>query len=337
MLKIPITLDELKFIDNYSFFDNKLFQTHPIQFLTLAGSISYGTNNENSDIDIRGIFIETPDELLSLQKRQTHFIDPITDTILYSLQEFITLLCSCNPNIIELLGTNKEHIIYETELMKSLRENTHLFLSKHAYLTFAGYANAQLRRLENALAHDEYDAYDKEQHILKTVKYELSRTENDFKLLNDKNEYHLYIDNNENNEPEIFADLKLSHISLRKLAARTNQLHATIKNFDKLNHRNRKKDTNHLNKHAMHLIRLFYTGIDILKNGIIRTYRPPEELALLKDIRNGFLPYDTIFKLTNELEQEIQKAAETSKLPDEPDMNKINKWLKDTYIQLFFS
>ena len=325
-----ISLETLKKDKQYSFLFTE-FNNNPIQYLTLAGSISYGTNNENSDIDIRGFFLESIEELLSLQTRREHYAEPITDTVLYSLQNFVTLLTSCNPNVIELLGVKKEHILYESLLAKSLRQNSSLFLSKKAYFTFIGYATAQLRRLQNALAHDTYDAEDKEKHILKTIEYELQRSENDFKMLNKNHYYKLYIDKSIDNIPEIFCDLKFNHISLRDLANRINQLHATIRNFDKLNHRNRKKDDNHLNKHAMHLIRLLLTGIDILNNGIIRTYRPNDELKLLREIRAGLVPFNDVFSLANELESKIKVAYNQSSLPENPNMNQINNWLISTY------
>lgn len=59
-----------------------------------------------------------------------------------------------------------------------------------------------------------------------------------------------------------------------------------ISTYDKLNHRNHKKDDNHLNKHAMHLIRLYLMCLDILENGDIVTYRE-KDLDLLMSIRKG--------------------------------------------------
>ena len=45
-----------------------------------------------------------------------------------------------------------------------------------------------------------------------------------------------------------------------------------IRDYDKIGKRNKKKDDNHLNKHAMHLIRLFMMAIDILEKGEIRNF-----------------------------------------------------------------
>ncbi len=49
-----------------------------------------------------------------------------------------------------------------------------------------------------------------------------------------------------------------------------------VKDYSKLNHRNSKKDELHLNKHAMHLIRLLVTGTEILEGKGVNTYREKE-------------------------------------------------------------
>ena len=48
-----------------------------------------------------------------------------------------------------MLGSKPEHYIKLTDAGKFLLDNKKLFLSKLAIHTFGGYANAQLRRLEN--------------------------------------------------------------------------------------------------------------------------------------------------------------------------------------------
>ena len=59
-----------------------------------------------------------------------------------------------------------------------------------------------------------------------------------------------------------------------------------VRDYDKIGKRNKKKDDNHLNKHAMHLVRLFMMAIDILERGEIKTHRK-DDLPLLLSIRNG--------------------------------------------------
>lgn len=52
-----------------------------------------------------------------------------------------------------------------------------------------------------------------------------------------------------------------------------NDMTNVLGTYEKLNHRNHKKDDNHLNKHAMHLVRLYLMCLDILEKEDIITYR----------------------------------------------------------------
>ena len=108
-----------------------------IILLTLGGSHAYGTNNENSDLDVRGCALNSKMQILT------------NDTTIYSFNKLISLLSNCNPNTIEMLGNKPEHYLYVSGIGKELIDNAHLFLSKRAAYSFGGYATAQLRRLDN--------------------------------------------------------------------------------------------------------------------------------------------------------------------------------------------
>ena len=331
---IPAEFKNILNSDEYSFLHSDRFKYTPIIYLTLGGSKAYGTNNENSDTDIRGAFIESPYSLLTHDTSiDDQFNDVPTDTVLYSLRKFIKLLTSCNPNVIEMLGTKDEHILFMHPIGKLLRENSELFLSKRAYMTFAGYATAQLRRLENALARDQYDQSDKEKHILKSLNAEKLLTDKAFKDLNKNNNLELYIDDSkrEDVDKEIFVNMHIENVPLRYAIAKFNGMNNMLRNYDKINHRNRKKDENHLNKHAMHLIRLYLMGIDILDKKEIHTYRDKEH-DLLMSIRNGEMPFADVFKLQKQLEEKMDHIFMTSDLPDEPRTKDINDLMFKIYI-----
>lgn len=74
---------------------------------------------------------------------------------------------ACNPNVIELLGTKEEHQLFKNDIAKSLSQNKKIFLSKKAFYSFAGHANAQLRWLESALAGE---GTNKNKHIVDSFK-----------------------------------------------------------------------------------------------------------------------------------------------------------------------
>ena len=119
-----------------------------IILLTIGGSYAYGTNNENSDIDIRGCALNTKMQILTNQNFEQR-VDVNTDTTIYAFNKLISLLSSVNPNTIELLGNKPEYYFYVQPIGQELLDNSHLFLAKRAVYSFGGYASQQIRRLSN--------------------------------------------------------------------------------------------------------------------------------------------------------------------------------------------
>lgn len=79
-----------------------------IMVLTLGGSHAYGLDKEDSDLDIRGIALNSKEEIL-LGNDFEQIVNVETDTTLYSFNKMIQLLTSNNPNTIEILGCKLEH------------------------------------------------------------------------------------------------------------------------------------------------------------------------------------------------------------------------------------
>lgn len=273
--------------EEYKFLQEDEHLGKHIILLGLAGSYSYGTNNENSDIDVRGVMLNRKSDLIGLTEYE-QYVDNNTDTVVYTFNKMIQLLLSCNPNTLELLGLQPQHYLYLNDIGQSLLNNTGLFLSKRAIQSFGGYADAQLRRLENALARDAYPQSEKEQHIFRSVKNAMYDFMKRYKKF-DNGSLKIYIDRaiNPDFDTEIFIDSSLTHYPLRDYKNIWNEMNNIVKDYDKIGKRNRKKDDNHLNKHAMHLVRLFMMAIDILEKGEINTYRKAEHELLLK-IRKGY-------------------------------------------------
>lgn len=318
--------------ESYNFLQSNEHLGGHVILLGLAGSYSYGTNNENSDIDVRGVTLNRKSDLIGLTSFE-QYADTQTDTVIYGFMKMITLLLNCNPNTIELLGLNPEHYLYLHPLGQELIDNAHLFLSKRAIHSFGGYADAQLRRLQNALARDSYPQSEKEEHIYNSVKnamYDFCGRYESF----ENGAIRIYTDKAVNPEldTELFVDTTLTHYPLRDYQNIWNEMHNIVKNFDKLGKRNHKKDDNHLNKHAMHLIRLFMMAVDILEKGEIRTYRG-EEHSLLLAVRGGeYQKSDGTFRkefyeLLNDYEKKLDYAAAHTTLPDEPDMKRVQEYV----------
>lgn len=117
-----------------------------ISYLTYAGSIAYGTNTETSDVDIRGFYRETIGDIITGKSKDT-IQDNRSDTVIYSLRKFVRLCRNANPNVLELLGTKDEHIIFINEVGRLIRDNREMFYSKKIFHTFGGYANSQRRKI----------------------------------------------------------------------------------------------------------------------------------------------------------------------------------------------
>lgn len=224
---------------------NSLLQDNII-LLGYSGSIAYGTNLPSSDIDIRGAALQSPRDILLNQYFEQR-IDIKTDTTIYSLEKFCSLLASNNPNTLELLGLKPEHYLYIAPAARPILEHPQWFLTKKVQKSFGGYVYAQKKRLMNGLD---------------------------------------------------------------------------------------RKEKAKLCKHMMHIVRLLYTGIDILKYGTIITYREKEH-ATLMSIRNGDYLMENgdidekYFQLVEMLQEEFDYAASITHLPEKPDSKQIISYIYD--------
>jgi len=117
-------------------------------FSCLTGSHAYGTSDEHSDIDIRGVFIAPREYLLGISKRVEQ-LEGEEDTAIYSLPKFLKLAGDCNPNIIELLFIPDENVIVSNWKWNEIKENRLHFVSKKARHTFSGYASQQLHKIKS--------------------------------------------------------------------------------------------------------------------------------------------------------------------------------------------
>ncbi|GAA3969042.1 nucleotidyltransferase domain-containing protein [Mucilaginibacter dorajii] len=109
----------------------------------ISGSTAYNLNVPGSDIDKKGIFILPQKELYGFD-----FTDQVAnesnDEIYFEIKRFLELLTKNNPNILELLSTPSEFVLYRHPLMDLIRPED--FLSKLCLDTFAGYAQTQIKK-----------------------------------------------------------------------------------------------------------------------------------------------------------------------------------------------
>ena len=258
-----------------------------IILLTLGGSHAYGMDKEDSDVDVRGISLNSKSDIL-LGADFEQVVDVDTDTTVYSFNKMIQLLTSNNPNTIEQLGCLPQHYFYLSEIGKELLDNRKMFLSQICVHTFGGYASSQLRRMSNKAARLVSQA-ENESYILKSIDNARYEFKNRYYPFEDDNDLKLYIDKSaqEGYDSEIFMDVRLNHYPLRDWAGMWNEMKTIVSSYNKFGRRNEKAVAHDkLGKHMAHLIRLYMMCIDILEKEEIVTYREKEH-DLLMNIRNG--------------------------------------------------
>lgn len=142
-------------------------RSHTI-LLAVSGSRAYGTHHAGSDVDVRGVAIEPfasmvgigkPFEQADSPEDVAPFASDLTpeeqaivartklEGSVYALRKFARLAADCNPNILDVLFCRDAELRWLTPLGERLRAHRDLFLSARARHSYAGYANAQLKRI----------------------------------------------------------------------------------------------------------------------------------------------------------------------------------------------
>lgn len=319
--------------EEYNFLHTNPHLGDNIILLGLGGSYAYGTNNENSDIDIRGIYLPSREEILcgGFGGISEQVVNEVTDTTIYGLGKIVNLLSNINPNVIEMMGLDEDQYLLLKPEGKLLIDNAHLFLSKKCANSFGGYANAQLYRLTQKSAHS-MSQEGLEKHILKTMEFMRTDFTKRYPTM-PEDSINLYIDKSEQEtmETEIFMDVKLTHYPLRDYCGMWNELKNVTSEYTKIGKRNQKAlEHAKIGKHMMHLVRLYLMCFDILEKEQIITHRVADH-DMLMDIRNGKYITENndvvseFFEMVDEYEKRLQYDIENTSLPDKPNYKEIKE------------
>lgn len=304
----------------YSFLKTNPHLGDNIILLGLGGSHAYGTDIATSDWDWRGVATRTAKDILT-GKDFEQVTNNVTDTTVYSFDKIIKLLCSCNPNTIEMLGLKPEHYLYVSPAGQLLLDNADLFLSKRAVNSFGGYAMAQLNRLSNksGRANDE---------IVQNEARSLQKAINGLKLSDTT--VSAKVEQCESS-PLIILQGVWYLDDFVKLYQVVDNVHTDYRNSTR---NNKAVEHGKLNKHMMHLCRLYFMAIDILRDGKIVTYREKEHDFLMdvrngKYLENGTTPTKEFMNIVADMEKQMKDAAEKSELPDKPDQDRVDALVAD--------
>lgn len=332
-------------------------------FEVISGSRAYGLSLPTSDTDIKGVFVLPQNSFYGLDYTP-QVNDAKNDEVYYELGRFVALLYKNNPNILELLNTPEDCILYEHPLFKKLVPA--LFLSKQCKDTFAGYAMSQIKKARG-LNKKIMNPMDKKrkgvldfcyvQHAQGAIELKDWLTKQGWvqescglvNIPHMKDIYGLYYDTNQAysfqgiTRPKTVDTIVLS--SIPKEAEQTAVLYFNKDGYKKyckdykqywdwVEKRNdsRYENTiahgkNYDAKNIMHTFRLLDMAEEILSTGKINVRRPNR--AALLEIRKGMFEYTTLMERAEEKVARIEQLYATSLLPKMPNKMQIEQVLID--------
>lgn len=118
-------------------------------FRCVIGSRAYGLEDEQSDIDYRGIFLPPADLQWSLYGVPNQIECDETQEQYWELQRFLVLALKANPNVLECLYT--PFVEKTTPLAEELLGMREAFLSRLVYQTYNGYVTSQFKKMQASL------------------------------------------------------------------------------------------------------------------------------------------------------------------------------------------
>ncbi len=279
--------------------------------MTYRGSISHGTfipsDNPNSidDIDLMGVYIESPDFYMGLDHKTLGYGGRKTDSqeywvenydiVNYELRKLFGLLLKGNPNVLMLLFLNEEHVISKDPLWDKILENKDVFLSSKAFYSFGGYANEQLRKMTSFKTNEVEGMVSKIKEELKLRESNAGRRKFDF------------ID-----------------VTTSELRARLNTLSNT-QGYMGEKRRGLVDEYGYDIKNAAHLIRLLRMGVEYLKEGKLTVDRTGVDADELKEIKTGKWTLEQVKEEARFWEHQLGHAFENTTLPNKPDFEGVNQ------------
>ncbi|MGB3105141.1 DNA polymerase beta superfamily protein [Sphingobacterium siyangense] len=340
-----------------------------ILFEAVVGSRAYGLATASSDTDIRGVFY-LPLEYYLGGQYIAQVANASNDEVYYELGRFVELLSKSNPNVLELLASPTDCILYKDPLFDQFKMQD--FITREAAMTFAQYAMVQVRKAKG-LNKKINNPMDRERKSLLDFCFiiagngslslrawlskQLWKQENCglAKIEHAKGMYALYYDETQTLSykgivatPE---STEVSCSSIRKeetLCAYLFVNHEAYSSYCKsyneyfswVSERNEARFRGTMNhgqgydaKNMMHTIRLLQQAKEILSKSELQVQRFNRE-ELLR-IKNGAYSYDDLFVRSQKLFQEVQELCLHSLLPVVPDQDKLRQQLVDMRKQLY--
>lgn len=346
-----------------------LKENNLILFEAISGSKSFGLATENSDTDIKGVFY-LPKDLFYGLEYIPQVSNATNDIVYYEIGRFTELLLKNNPNILEILATPEDCILYKNPIMNQFRQED--FLSKLCKDTFGGYASTQIqkarglnKKIVNPVEKERKGILDfcviledsnsiPAKDWLKGKNF-LQENCGLVKMPNSKSVFALFYDEiRDKKYSGIYKNADSYEVSLSSVPKEEKQKAYLFfnqdaysiycknykeywdwvekRNDDRYN-TNQQHGKNYDSKNMMHTIRLLQSAVNIFKNNKIEIRIKNRDELL--DIKAGNWNYDDLLLLADKLIEELNSLANRSSLPDLPDKEKAKRTLLEIRTQLY--
>jgi uncharacterized protein len=330
-------------------------------FECLSGSRAYGLDTPESDTDLKGVYYMPKESFYGLG-----YIPQISnetnDEVYYEIGRFVELLIKNNPNIIEILASPDDCILYKHPIMEQLTID--MVLSKLCKDTFGGYALTQIKKAKglkkkivNPLPKTRKTVLDfcyvtQQYSSIKAKKWlkqnGLSNANCGLsKIPNGNNLYALfYSEGNEMKYRGIVNKEFANEVSVSSVPTGEKELAYLFFNKDSYSSyckeyseywdwvEKRNKERYNLNiahgkdydsKNMMHTVRLLQVALEIVRDGTLNVKRSNREELLA--IKRGELEYQVVLEMAECLMAQIEKETVKSRLQDKPDYKQMENLL----------
>jgi len=116
-----------------------------IIFEGIVGSQAYGIATPTSDIDIKGVYIQPIEDILSFGYVE-QVSDNTNDTTYYEIKRFLQLVSTNNPTILELLNLPEDCIKIKDPIFNLVLQHKDELITKNCKNSFGGYAIEQIKK-----------------------------------------------------------------------------------------------------------------------------------------------------------------------------------------------
>ncbi|TWV81625.1 DNA polymerase beta superfamily protein [Moraxella sp. VT-16-12] len=335
----------------------------------LSGSRAYNLATPTSDTDIKGVFYLPKTHYYGLHSDYIPQISNATnDIVYYELGRYVALLLQNNPNMMELLASSDDDILYKHPLME--RFNPDWFVSKLCQKTFAGFAMSQIKKsrglnkkIVNPISKDKKNilafcvVFDNHKSIsLMDWLAQNHLTQQQIglsKMAHSRDMYAMFVgdkfcgvmSDDKANDVSLSSipkgSVAVGYLSFNKMGY--SKYCQDYKDYwqwvDNRNHERYQSTITHGKgydaKNIMHTFRLLYTALDIARTGKVIAKRDNRDELLA--IKSGQFDYDELLIKADELMADVQMAFTKSQLPDTPNTTAIINTLINVRDELYAS